>query len=231
MRYRWECVWSQDGKCLQGNPIKAEMHCQKSPGQALLSPVTKPTNPASAFETYKFRSLKWLTDNSLRTARQRSSSQQCHRNRNRDRNMSWWVFVHRHVCAFSLLHRYLWTDRRTDKPEHVFPQSTPIFLTQQGGSSRTNTSFVQKHKGNTWCNELKDESTQQHLEQSQAVPGSKNQTGSALRGQEGTRKEPWEAKGHGEGDVVATGDTSGPAFVKIDTSLQIPNAKLRTWDL
>lgn len=43
----------------------------------------------------------------------------------------------------------------------------------------------------------------------------------------GTGKEPWETKGHREGDVVATCDTSGPAFLKTDSLLQ---EKLGTWE-
>lgn len=157
MRYRWERVWSQDGKSLQGNPTNAEMHRlmhqmhHQSPGQALLLPVTNPTNPASPFENCKFRSppnfrnLTGLSDNPLRAARQRSSSQQYHRNHNKETE-AWAgkVFVRRYICAFSLLHRYLWTDRSTGKPECVFPQSMLIIPTQQRGSSGTNTTLCTK---------------------------------------------------------------------------------------
>lgn len=43
----------------------------------------------------------------------------------------------------------------------------------------------------------------------------------------------WEGvlQGKGEAAAVAAGDTSGPAFVKINAFLQILKEKLGTWDL
>lgn len=86
---------------------------------ALLSPITNPTRPASVSGNYKFHSplnfqnLTGLIDNPLRTARQRSSSQKCHRNCNKESET--WAAICSQACVCVLLTPWVFTDRQKDR--------------------------------------------------------------------------------------------------------------------